>query len=886
MKNETDRSPSGTATLSPRGRGRFAPRSGPPDGDRSQPLSARGPRRRLSPFAAGCALLLAAALAAHGQSLGTTNLLEGLAAGTDSVALTAVPATTAWTATANSPWLHLSPAQQSGSGSATVGFTFDADPGAPRIGTLTIAGQTITVTQAAAVITVTSTSDSGANTLRAAVASAQPGAAIVFAPALTNGGPATITLTSGELFITNNLAIIGPGAASLSLSGNGTDRVFEFAGGATNFIEGISIIGGQAPGSPSVGYFDANVYPTDEYFISMGFDFRPDDAGGGIYNAGQLTLAGCVLSGNTAFAGGGIYNTGQLSLAGCTLGGNSAGNPGGYAGGGGGIYNDGQLTLSGCVLTGNQGVVPLYFPPTTGEWGNGNTVEGACGGGIYNAGQASLTGCTLSGNRGSDDFAGADDPFWSVGGSGGGIFNAGQLILTACTLSGNRGGDLGDAGGAGGCGGGIYNAGEASLTSCTLSGNRGGDSNLQSYTWYNNAYSDTGAYGGSGGGIFNAGQLILAACTLSGNRGGDVGDDGGAGGSGGGLYNAGNVYFAGEASLTNCTLSGNRGGDGTGYGPLALATGGYWVPDVYGGCGGGIYSGGELTLVSCTLNGNRGGGASVLGRYPYASSDYFLDWWGAGYPGSGGAICSVGDSSLTACTVSGNSAGLIYLALKHSPGFLASSGGGIWGDCSLASTLVALNTATNGPDLSGAVTSQGHNLVGQAGGGIGVTNGVDGDLVGTTAAPLDPLLGPLQANGGPTLTMALLENSPAIDAGDNAILYPPFNLSTDQRGFPRFQGARVDIGAYESAYGAAPAPPVPFWLAGPSPLASGACQLNFANRSGLSFTILSTTNVTTPLANATVLGAATENPPGSGQYQFIDIPATNSVQGFYRVCWP
>ncbi len=81
------------------------------------------------------------------QSLGTTNLLEGPNAGSDSVVLVA---NGAWLATANDPWLHLSAANQSGTGSATVIFTFDANPGATRMATLTISGQTLTVTQAGA----------------------------------------------------------------------------------------------------------------------------------------------------------------------------------------------------------------------------------------------------------------------------------------------------------------------------------------------------------------------------------------------------------------------------------------------------------------------------------------------------------------------------------------------------------------------------------------------------------------------------------------------------------------------------------------------------------------------------------------------------------------
>ncbi len=79
------------------------------------------------------------------QSLGTTNLLEGPSAGSDSVVLAA---SNSWTATANDSWLHLSAPNQSGTHSTNVIFTFDANAGATRTGTLTIAGKTLTVTQA------------------------------------------------------------------------------------------------------------------------------------------------------------------------------------------------------------------------------------------------------------------------------------------------------------------------------------------------------------------------------------------------------------------------------------------------------------------------------------------------------------------------------------------------------------------------------------------------------------------------------------------------------------------------------------------------------------------------------------------------------------------
>src|SRR5207237_5946521 len=100
------------------------------------------------------------------------------------------------------------------------------------------------------------------------------------------------------------------------------------------------------------------------------------------------------------------------------------------------------------------------------------------------------------------------------------------------------------------------------------------------------------------------------------------------------------------------------------------------------------------------------------------------------------------------------------------------------------------------PYLLGTFNSRGFNLIGQSDGSSGFTNGVHGDLTGTTGNPLDPKLGP-QDNGGLSLTMPLLPGSPAIDAGDDLLLSAPYSLTTDQRGRSRKSGAHVDIGAYE-----------------------------------------------------------------------------------------
>ena len=100
--------------------------------------------------------------------------------------------------------------------------------------------------------------------------------------------------------------------------------------------------------------------------------------------------------------------------------------------------------------------------------------------------------------------------------------------------------------------------------------------------------------------------------------------------------------------------------------------------------------------------------------------------------------------------------------------------GGIFntvGTLSMTATIVAGNTAPLGPDVSAftPVTSGGYNLIGDATDSTGFAG--PGDQVGTAVDPIDPRLGPLADNGGPTQTHALLPGSPAIDAGTDPVTF-------------------------------------------------------------------------------------------------------------------
>ncbi len=314
--------------------------------------------------------------------------------------------------------------------------------------------------------------------------------------------------------------------------------------------------------------------------------------------------------------------------------------------------------------------------------------------------------------------------------------------------------------------GGILNFGSLVLTNCAVANNLAEGTPGLNGTFDN----PPGVPGGeaSAGGIFNANSLTLIRCLFSGNlaRGasggpGAIGIEGGAAGGAGGVARGGAIYNHRQLTALNCTFSGNHvvgglGGDGAGA-TVADGLGGFGGPAE----GGAIYTGpiGDCRLIQTTITGGGArGGAGGLHGDPALPT-------GPDGSGIGGGVMDFPSNTFLLNTLVANNT----VASGPAPGF--------------------------GPDVSGQINSQGHNLVGGTNGSRGW---LTSDLVGSAATPLNPRLSALSDNGGPTLTHCLAPESPAIDAGDDGVLGPPLSLAFDQRGFPRRIAEHCDIGAFEA----------------------------------------------------------------------------------------
>jgi hypothetical protein len=328
----------------------------------------------------------------------------------------------------------------------------------------------------AATFTVTNTNDSGAGSLRQAISDANAAAG---PDTITFSVTGTITLTSGQLGITDDLTIDGPGAANLAISGNNASGVLEVSGGSLDLMD-VTVVNGSAfRGGGIVSGGGTTLTVTNSTFSGNSASFQ----GGGIFNGGTLAIANSTFYGNSAGSeGGGIFNGGTLTVTNSTFSGNSADS-------GGGMSNGGTLTLTNSTFSGNSArsgggmASDVGTLTVTDSTFSGNSA--AVGGGIrIDGGTLTVTNSTFSGNSASGAF-----------GFGGGIFNIGTLTVTNSTFSANS---------AGRSGGGIANraGGIVNFRNSTFSGNSavtsgGGIDNLDGVLTLENTIAANSPSGGN-----------------------------------------------------------------------------------------------------------------------------------------------------------------------------------------------------------------------------------------------------------------------------------------------------------------------------------------------------------------------------------------------------
>jgi hypothetical protein len=577
-------------------------------------------------------------------------------------------------------------------------------------------------------LTVSNLNDGGIGSLRYELALAGNGATIVFAPGLQG----TITLTSGELRVGQNVTIEGPGADSLTINGNQASRVFEVLGGADVTLSGVTVTDGVANAAGS-GKLAGN--------------------GGGIAvdPGAVLVLTDSVVTGNTANAASATSSSsGQV------------------AGQGGGIWSYGTLTLRNDNIQDN-----------TANAGSALGVLGgrvsAAGGGVFNGGTLSVTDTTIA-----DNIANAGTSSFLTDAQGGGIYTAGLLSLNTDVVTGNianAGTVAADRiGFASGRGGGlfVFSAARVNITGSIFADNTGNAASASA------ANEQLGAVDvqGAGGGVFSQGMLTVSSTFFSGN----VANAGSASaaivagvtGYGGGIDNLG-----GQLTVTAVDVANNVANAGSAH---AAAIG----SSLARGLGGGIYSSTRITVASSHLDANtansgsaagidaHGGGIydqSALGMSDSSVTNNMVSSGSAAVLTASGGGLWVGGGTITDSGVSDNivnsgsgirllylSGGAIYDSgkLTVSDGFLtfnnlntdpgqgagvnrsSATGGGI--EAAGATAFVTLNSSSvaanyaldkvNNIHLSGGQVdpASANNFIGMGGSG-GLVNGVNGNVV-------------------------------------------------------------------------------------------------------------------------------------------------------------
>jgi hypothetical protein len=452
-------------------------------------------------------------------------------------------------------------------------------------------------------------------------------------------------------------------------------------------------------------------------------------------NAGvTVTLDSLIVAhGKSPFGdmGGGIFSAGALTVTNSTISENSAA----Y---GGGIFNEGgAVTLLDSTLSSNT-----TYMDGAGVYSQGGTV-------------------TVSNSTLSDNIATY---------TAGGVYNAGgTVIVSNSTFSDNSGDPLMSS-----YAGGIYNTGTLTISDSTFANNSAEASGGAIFhgsgtlTITNSMFSDNSAR--VGGGIISAATLIIDNSIFFGN----------SAERGGGIYNNGS---SGMLTVTDSAFSGNSALDG-----------------------GGIFNYDTLTVTNSTFAGNGASNYDSVGGAisNYASTTVMNSTFFENFAYTGGGLHNWDALTVTNSTFSGNEAGW--------GGGIANSGYTTGGTLTVTNSTFSANGALHGGGIANMLIAYENNsklhyvntiIAGSTSGGDCYNAGDIGTNVnnlvedGSCSASMsgDPKLAPLADNGGLTPTMALLSDSPAIDAGQD-----PSCPAADQRGVTRPQEGHCDLGAFEAEY--------------------------------------------------------------------------------------
>ena len=481
---------------------------------------------------------------------------------------------------------------------------------------------------------VSTAADNGAGSLREAIADANPGDTITFLIST----PATITLTSGPITLTKNVALSGPAAApsggrrpagvgvgsGITIDAANASRVFTVSPGVGASISNLTLENGSAPSGNGGAIDDSGTLTLSGVTISGSSALAsPAPVYGGavaVESGASLTVSGSTITQNQSYQGGGIWaatGAAGLNISSSTLSNNTTTDSTGYNDGGA-IYTNIAATLTSDTVSNNTGsaiaVDGSGSLAISGGTYSSNSSSGGYGGAIYDfAGTNTITGAKFDSNV-------AAAPGSSGTARGGAIYSDYDITIDSSTFSNNV---AGNESGASGYGGAIeFDDGNLTVTNSTFTSNSAGGSTAQL---------------GDGGAIYDAtyNSMTVTGSTFTSNSAGGT-----ATGIGGAIYLQGTLSLNQDSFSTNSSY-GNSDGEALGGAAYVIAnnsgesftnssftgntaTGGNTTSGSVGAAqGGGLFideSPGALTIDGDTFSSNSATGANYAeggGLYAY-----------------------------------------------------------------------------------------------------------------------------------------------------------------------------------------------------------------------------------------------------------------------------